>query len=64
MVQANLFTRLQDGPYWRYITEPGRIISREKWWSILFMLDNKSEGVCINSFYQPMFIYLNCFLYF
>ena len=51
LVQANLFTRLQDGPYWRHITEPGRVISREKWWNILFMLDNTSEAVCINSSY-------------
>ncbi|TMW45526.1 hypothetical protein DOY81_009399, partial [Sarcophaga bullata] len=52
LIQATFFTRLQDGPFWRHITEPGRVISRDKWWSFLFMLDNTSEGGYPHTWYM------------
>ncbi|XP_065368973.1 uncharacterized protein LOC135961402 [Calliphora vicina] len=46
-VNATFFTRLQDGPFWRHLTEPVRTFAREKWWKNLLIFDNISESVSI-----------------
>ncbi|XP_046810083.1 uncharacterized protein LOC111690115 [Lucilia cuprina] len=51
LVNATFFTRLQDGPFWRHLSEPARIFSREKWWKNLFIIDNISESGFAHTWY-------------
>lgn len=45
MINATIFNRLQDGPFWRHITEPSRTFAREKWWKNFLIFDKISESV-------------------
>lgn len=62
-VHATFFTRLQDGPFWRALTEPSRTFSREKFLKNLLMFDNVSESVSIR-FLIILFLFLFNFLKF
>ncbi|XP_073846939.1 nose resistant to fluoxetine protein 6-like isoform X2 [Musca autumnalis] len=41
-INATVLTNLNDGPFWRHISEPSRIFSRENWWKNIFMINNFS----------------------
>ncbi|XP_037827352.1 regulator of hypoxia-inducible factor 1-like [Lucilia sericata] len=43
LVNATILTRLQNGPFWRHITEPVRVFSRERGWRNLLMINNFSH---------------------
>ncbi|XP_065370013.1 nose resistant to fluoxetine protein 6-like [Calliphora vicina] len=43
LVNATILTHLQNGPFWRHITEPVRVFSRERGWRNLLMINNFSH---------------------
>ncbi|KAM7344408.1 uncharacterized protein ACRADG_011146 [Cochliomyia hominivorax] len=51
-VNATFFTRLQEGPFWRHLTEPGRTFAREKWWKKFFIFDKISESGFPHTWYM------------
>ncbi|XP_059225334.1 nose resistant to fluoxetine protein 6 isoform X1 [Stomoxys calcitrans] len=40
LFNASVLSTLTDGPFWRHISEPSRILSRENWWHNIFMINN------------------------
>ncbi|XP_046810082.1 uncharacterized protein LOC111678138 [Lucilia cuprina] len=66
LVNATFFIRLQDGPFWRHLSEPVRTFSREKWWKNLFIIDNISESGHPHTWYMTsdwqMFAFYVCVL--
>ncbi|TMW44801.1 hypothetical protein DOY81_010119, partial [Sarcophaga bullata] len=43
LFNATFLTRLQDGPFWRHVTEPVRTLSRDNGWRNLLMVNNISH---------------------
>uniref|UniRef100_T1PG61 Acyltransferase n=1 Tax=Musca domestica TaxID=7370 RepID=T1PG61_MUSDO len=48
-VNATIFGNFNDGPFWRHVSEPGRIFSRENWWKNVFMINNFSQKYTVSS---------------
>ncbi|XP_055921072.1 nose resistant to fluoxetine protein 6-like [Eupeodes corollae] len=40
LLNASILPRLQDGPFWRHVTEPEYILCRETWWTNLLFINN------------------------
>ncbi|XP_030375821.1 nose resistant to fluoxetine protein 6 [Scaptodrosophila lebanonensis] len=40
LFNGTMLTRLQDGPFWRHITEAERTFCRENWWKNLLFVNN------------------------
>ncbi|XP_013099285.2 O-acyltransferase like protein-like [Stomoxys calcitrans] len=40
LINATVLSKLTDGPFWRHISEPSRVFSRENWWQNIFMINN------------------------
>lgn len=49
LVNATILYRLQDGPFWRHITEPIRVFARENGWRNLLMINNFSNKESVSS---------------
>ncbi|TMW41418.1 hypothetical protein DOY81_013502, partial [Sarcophaga bullata] len=43
LFNATFLTRLQNGPFWRHVTEPVRTLSRDNGWRNLLMVNNISH---------------------
>ncbi|XP_055839705.1 regulator of hypoxia-inducible factor 1-like [Episyrphus balteatus] len=39
-LNASILPRLQDGPFWRHVSEPEYILCRETWWTNLLFINN------------------------
>ncbi|KAH8304403.1 hypothetical protein KR059_008303 [Drosophila kikkawai] len=40
LFNGTVLVRLQDGPFWRHLTEPERVFCRTKWWKNVFFVTN------------------------
>ncbi|XP_020815102.1 uncharacterized protein LOC110189393 isoform X2 [Drosophila serrata] len=40
LFNGTVLVRLQDGPFWRHVTEPERVFCRTNWWKNVFFVTN------------------------